>query len=70
MKKTIAMLTVTIIIGIIILSCLIINFIKTANDLVNNGQVVELVIDTVIGVGLVITYKLLNKKHVNNYFTK
>lgn len=62
MKKTIAMLTVTIIIGIIILSCLIINFIKTANDLVNNGQVVELVIGTVIGVGLVITYHLLNKK--------
>lgn len=62
MKKTIAMLTVTVIIGIIILSCLIINFIKTANDLVNNGQVVELVIGTVVGVGLVITYKLLNKK--------
>lgn len=62
MKKTIAMLTVTIIIGIILLSCLIINFIKTANDLVNNGQVVELVIGTVIGVGLVITYHLLNKK--------
>lgn len=62
MKKTIAMLTVTIIIGIILLSCLIINFIKTANDLVNNGQVVELVIGTVIGVGLVITYHLLNKE--------
>jgi len=62
MKKTIAMLTVTIIIGIILLSCLIINFIKTANDLVNNGQVVELVIGTVVGVGLVIAYKLLNKK--------
>lgn len=70
MKKTIAMLTVTIIISIIILSCLIINFIKSANDLVNNGQVVELVIGSVIGVGLVITYNLLNKKHVNNYFTK
>ena len=62
MKKTIAMLIVKIIIGVIILSCLIINFIKTANDLVNNGQVVELVIGTVIGVGLVITYHLLNKK--------
>lgn len=62
MKKTIAMLIVKIIIGVIILSCLIINFINSANDLVNNGQVVELVIGSVIGVGLVITYNLLNKE--------
>lgn len=62
MKKTIAMLIVKIIIGVIILSCLIINFINSANDLVNNGQVVELVIGSAIGIGLVITYNLLNKE--------
>ena len=62
MKKTIAMLIVKIIIGVIILSCLIINFINSANDFVNNGQVVELVIGSAIGIGLVITYNLLNKE--------
>ena len=62
MKKTIAMLIVKIIIGVIILSCLIINFINSANGLVNNGQVVELVIGSAIGIGLVITYNLLNKE--------
>ena len=62
MKKNIAALIVKVIIGIIILSCLIIHFIGSANDLINNGQVVELVIGSVIGVGLVIVYNLLDKE--------
>ena len=62
MKKNIAALIVKVIIGIIILSCLIIHFIGSANDLINNGQVVELVIGSVIGVGLVIAYNLLDKE--------
>ena len=62
MKKNIVMLIVKLIIGVIILSVLIIHFINSANDLINNGQVVELVIGSVIGVGLVITYNLLDKE--------
>ena len=62
MKKNIVMLIVKLIIGVIILSALIIHFINSANDLINNGQVVELVIGSVIGVGLVIMYNLLDKE--------
>ena len=62
MKKNIIALIIKIITGIIILSCLIIHFIGSANDLINNGQVVELVIGSVIGVGLVIAYNLLDKE--------
>ena len=62
MKKNIVMLIVKLIIGVIILSVLIIHFINSANDLINNGQVVELVIGSVIGVGLVIAYNLLDKE--------
>ena len=62
MKKNIIALIIKIIISIIILSCLIIHFIGSANDLINNGQVVELVIGSVIGVGLVIAYNLLDKE--------
>ena len=62
MKKNIAALIVKVIIGIIILSCLIIHFISSANDLINNGQVLELVIGSIIGVGLVIAYNLLDKE--------
>ena len=62
MKKNIVMLIVKLIIGAIILSVLIIHFINSANDLINNGQVVELVIGSVIGVGLVIAYNLLDKE--------
>ena len=62
MKKNIGMLIVKLIIGVIILSVLIIHFINSANDLINNGQVVELVIGSVIGVGLVIMYNLLDKE--------
>ena len=62
MKKNIVMLIVKLIIGVIILSVLIIHFINSANDLINNGQVVELVIGSGIGVGLVIAYNLLDKE--------
>ena len=62
MKKNIVMLIVKLIIGVIILSVLIIHFINSANDLINNGQVVELVIGSVIGVGLVVMYNLLDKE--------
>ena len=62
MKKNIVMLIVKLIIGVIILSVLIIHFINSANDLINNGQVVELVIGSVIGVGLVVAYNLLDKE--------
>ena len=62
MKKNIVMLIVKLIIGVIILSVLIIHFINSANDLINNGQAVELVIGSVIGVGLVIAYNLLDKE--------
>ena len=62
MKKNIVMLIVKLIIGVIILSVLIIHFINSANDLINNGQVVELVIGSVIGVGLVIAYNFLDKE--------
>ena len=62
MKKNIAALIAKIILGIIILSCLIISFINSANDLINNGQVAVLVIGCVIGVGLVIAYSLLDKE--------
>ena len=62
MIYNILMLIVKLIIGVIILSVLIIHFINSANDLINNGQVVELVIGSVIGVGLVIAYNLLDKE--------
>ena len=62
MKKNIVMLIVKLIIGVIILSVLIIHFINSANDLINNGQVAELVIGSVIGVGLVVMYNLLDKE--------
>ena len=62
MKKNIVMLIVKLIIGVIILSVLIIHFINSANDLINNGQVVELVIGSAIGVGLVIAYNFLDKE--------
>ena len=62
MKKNIVALIIKIIIGIIILSCLIAHFINSANDLVNNNQVVELVIGSIIGVGLAIAYNLLGKE--------
>ena len=60
-KKNIAALIVKTIIGIIILSCLIVNLISLVNQLIN-GQVVELVIGGVIGVGLAIAYSLLDKE--------
>lgn len=62
MKKNIVALIVKTIIGIIILSCLIIHFINSANNLINNSQVLELVIGGVIGVGLAIAYNLLDKE--------
>ena len=62
MKKNIVALIVKIILGVIILSCLIIKFIDSANDLINNGQVVLLVIGCVIGVGFAIAYNLLDKE--------
>ena len=61
MKKNIAALIVKTIIGIIILSCLIVNLINLVNQLIN-GQVVELIIGGVIGVGLAIAYTLLDKE--------
>lgn len=61
-EKNIVTLIVKIIVGVIILSCLIISFINSANDLINNGQVMELVIGCVIGVGFVIAYNLLDKE--------
>lgn len=62
MKKNIAALIVKIIVCVIILSCVIISFINSANNLINNGQVVELVISCVIGVGFAIAYNLLDKE--------
>ena len=62
MKKNIAALIVKVIIGIIILSCLIIHFIGSANDLINNGQILELIIGSVIGIGLAIAYNLLDRE--------
>ena len=62
MKKNIAALIAKIIIGVIILSCLIISFINSANDLINNGQAAVLVIGCVIGVGFAIAYNLLDKE--------
>ena len=61
MKKNIAALIVKTIIGIIILSCLIVNLINLVSRLIN-GQVVELIIGSVIGVGLAIAYTLLDKE--------
>ena len=61
MKKNIGMLIVKIIIEILVLSWLIANFIILVNKLIN-GQVLELVIGSVIGVGLVIAYNLLDKE--------
>lgn len=61
MKKNIAALIVKTIIGIIILSCLIVNLINLVSQLIN-GQVVELIIGGVIGVGLAIAYTLLDKE--------
>ena len=60
--KNIAALIAKIILGVIILSCLIISFINSANDLINNGQVTVLVIGCVIGVGFAIAYNLLGKE--------
>ena len=62
MKKNIAALIAKIIIGVIILSCLIISFINSANDLINNGQAAVLSIGCVIGVGFAIAYNLLDKE--------
>ena len=62
MKKNIVALIVKIIVCVIILSCLIIKFIDSANDLINNGQVGLLVIGCVIGVGFAIAYNLLDKE--------
>ena len=61
MKKNIVALIVKTIIGIIILSCLIVNLINLVSQLIN-GQVVELIIGGVIGVGLAIAYTLLDKE--------
>ena len=61
MKKNIAALIVKTIIGIIILSCLIVNLINLVSRLIN-GQVVELIIGSVIGVGLAIAYTLLDQE--------
>ena len=61
MKKNIAALIVKTIIGIIILSCLIVNLISLVNQLIN-GQILELVIGGVIGVGLAIAYSLLDRE--------
>ena len=61
MKKNIVALIVKTIIGIIILSCLIVNLISLVNQLIN-GQILELVIGGVIGVGLAIAYNLLDKE--------
>ena len=62
MKKNIAALIAKIVIGVIILSCLIISFINSANDLINNGQAAVLVIGCVIGAGFTIAYNLLDKE--------
>ena len=61
MKKNIAALIVKTIIGIIILSCLIVNLINLVSQLIN-GQIVELIIGGAIGVGLAIAYNLLDKE--------
>ena len=61
MKKNVVALIVKTIIGIIILSCLIVNLINLVSQLIN-GQVVELIIGGVIGVGLAIAYNLLDKE--------
>ena len=60
-KKNIAALIVKTIIGIIILSCLIANLISLVNQLIN-GQILELIIGGVIGVGLAIAYNLLDRE--------
>ena len=62
MKKNIAALIAKIIIGVIILGCLIISFINSANDLINNGQAAVLIIGCVIGVGFAIAYNLLDRE--------
>ena len=61
MKKNIAALIVKTIIGIIILGCLIANLISLVNQLIN-GQILELIIGGVIGVGLAIAYNLLDRE--------
>lgn len=61
MKKNIAA-PIEIIIGVIMLGCLIIIFINSANNLINNGQVVLFVIGCVIGFGFPIAYNLLDKE--------
>ena len=61
-KKNIAALIAKIIIGVIILGCLIISFINSANILINNGQAGLLVIGCVIVVGFAIAYNLLDKE--------
>lgn len=62
MKKNIAALIAKIIVGVIILTCFIIRFINSANDLINNDQAWLLVIGCVIGVGSAIAYNLLDKE--------
>ena len=62
MKKNIAARIAKIIIGVMILSCLIISFINTANDLINNGQAAVVGIGCDIGVGFAIAYNLLDKE--------
>ena len=61
MKKNIAA-PIEIIIGVIMLGCLIIIFINSANNLINNGQVVLFVIGCVIDAGFAIAYNLLDKE--------
>ena len=61
MKKNIAALIVKTIIGIIILGCLIANLISLVDKLIN-GKVLELVIGSVICVGLVIAHNLLGEE--------
>ena len=61
MKKNIAALIVKTIIGIIILGCLIANLIILVDKLIN-GKVLELVIGSVICVGLVIAHNLLDRE--------
>ena len=61
MKKNIAALIVKTIIGIIILGCLIANLIILVDKLIN-GKVLELVIGSVICVGLVIAHNLLGEE--------
>ena len=62
MKKNIAALIVKTIIGIVILSCLIASLIVNLVNQLINGQILEVAIGGVIGVGLAIAYNLLDKE--------